>query len=1060
MSCETRKTLLLVEDDAIIAVCEQIALSRKGYDVVITNSGEGAVDIFRTQSRVDLVLMDIDLGSGMDGTETAKEILKTHDIPIVFLSNHTEPEIVEKTEKITSYGYVVKNSGITVLDASIKMAFKLFEANKKIVESEAKQKAMIAGISDVIGIINEQGIISYSSPNSEKWFGWQVSDLVGVNGLEMVHPDDRERISEELSDLVSKPGSATTVEYLLRCKNGIYRQIELTATNMLQDPVILGILLNYRDITERRLAEETLRISESRLARAEKVARIGNWALLLDSRTMICSNGANAIYGIEGNNAQLSTVQKIPLPEYRAELDAALTDLIMHGKPYDLEFKIRRPSDGQILDIHSIAEYEKKTNTIFGVILDISERKSIETSLKESEYFFRESQRAAFVGSYKIDFAQGTWVSSEVMDSIIGIDKNHSRTIRDWQNIVHPDDRAMLDEYLAKELISQKKTFSKEYRIINQRTNEERWVKVLGSAAFDTKGSIITLIGTIQDITAQKMTEFELKTKNEELEALNEEMQATLEEMEATNEELIATSDELRIKEKTIIREKNFTEALLESLPGYLYVYDQQGKLIRWNKKHEEMTGYSAEELSRMTLADWFDGDDAIRVADAVADIFKTGYGEVEAHLKIKGGKKILIRSNGVPLTIDGKTYFTGVGIDITEQKRASEEREKLLEQLHITQRMDAIGQLAGGVAHDFNNMLAGIMGAAELLSNKNISPEQRTDYVNIIMTAAARAGELTGKLLAFSRKGNKSSTAIDLTKIINDSISILTRTVDKKIVITYENTAKHTTVVGDDAMLQNVFMNIGINASHAMTDGGTLAFTVRNTVLSEEFCRTSQNRIEPGDFIEVEIADTGSGMDDETLAHIFEPFFTTKEPGKGTGLGLSVAYGTIQDHKGIINAHSSPGKGAVFHVYLPLSEGDTAETKETEVITGSGTILLVDDEELIRITARRMLESMGYTVLTANNGAEGIRIFSESHEKISLVILDMVMPVMGGRETFEQMREIDSKVKVIISSGFSKGDSMAEMKKNGISGFIRKPFRQAELSKIVAESIELLNAE
>ena len=1049
MGSGIQKKILLVEDDAIIALDEQVVLTQYGYDVLVVHSGNAAISIFTSTAGIDLILMDIDLGSGLSGTDTAKEILKIKDIPIVFLSSHVESEIVKTTEKITSYGYVVKNSGITILDASIKMAFKLFDANRRILESEEKQNAMISGISDVIGIVDEQCIIKYSSPNSWKWFGWTTDELIGTNGMSMVHPDDCVRIQEVFSSLTVNPDRSSTIEYRHRCKDGSYKYIELTGTNLFHDPCINGILVNYHDITDRKSIEEALRLSESRLTRAETVAGIGNWALSPDSKKMFCSSGANAIYGMEGNNASLSSVQKIPLLEYRDRLDIALHDLISEGKPYNLEFQIQRADNHEIRDIHSIADYDKKTNTVVGVILDITDRKKIERTLKESEYFFKESQRAAFVGSYKIDFSTGTWISSEIMDEIFGIDKDYKRGIEDWFNLIHPDDRKML----ADEIISNRNQYSKKYRIIHKKSGELRWVHALGQASFNDEGKIIQLIGTIQDITDSKRIEFELKAKNEELEALNEEMQATLEEMEATNEELIATGEELRIKEKALIHEKDFIEALLESLPGYLYVYDSQSKLIRWNKKHEVMTGYSAEELSHMTLSDWFDAEDSIMVAAAVENIFKTGYGEVEAQLKIKGGKKIWIRSNGVPLTIDGETYFTGVGIDITEQKRNHDEHEKLMEQLHLTQRMDAIGQLAGGVAHDFNNMLTGIMGAAELLSDDTITPQQKKSYIDIIMAATGRAADLTGKLLAFSRKGNKLSTALDVTKIITDTIAILKRTLDKQIRIVYENEALYTTVVGDDAMLQNVFMNLGINASHAMSNGGVLSFIIKNSFLDLAYCKTCPYEIEPGEFIDVEIRDTGCGIPVEIQNHIFEPFFTTKEQGKGTGLGLSVAFGTIQDHHGIIHVNSEVGKGTSFHIYLPLSKDAKVElVKEEPVVKGSGTILLIDDEELILITAKRILESMGYKVLTAGNGSEGLHIFNELKDEINLVILDMIMPVMSGRETFTRIRTIDSKAKVILASGFSREENLVEMKKNGLNGFIRKPFRQAELSKIISE--------
>jgi len=258
MSVDKKKTILLVEDEAIIAIAQKMTLEQSGYSVITINSGEKAIEFFREKKCADLILMDIDLGKGIDGTEAAIEILKERQVPVVFLSSHTEPEIVAKTENITSYGYVVKNSGFTVLDASIKMAFKLFNANIQIANSEIKQKAMISNISDVIAIISIDGIIQYKSSNIERWFGWLPEELVGLSTWTMVHPDDLHRVKEVFLTLLKSDRSSKTFEFNYKCKDGNYKPVEITAINLYHDPVINGILLNYKDITERKLIEDEL----------------------------------------------------------------------------------------------------------------------------------------------------------------------------------------------------------------------------------------------------------------------------------------------------------------------------------------------------------------------------------------------------------------------------------------------------------------------------------------------------------------------------------------------------------------------------------------------------------------------------------------------------------------------------------------------------------------------------------------------------------------------------------------------------------------------------------
>jgi len=280
------KTILLVEDEAIVAIDQRRMLEQYGYHVVIANTGERAVQTVQNSTDIDLVLMDINLGSGIEGTEAARLILQIRDLPVVFLSSHVEPGIVQKTQKITSYGYVVKNSGITVLDTSIKMAFRLFEANRKLMESEARQKAMISNISDVISIVDGEGIIKYKSPNVEKWFGWKSEELVGQHYWRSVHPDDCKQLQARFAALLATPGASDTVEFRYHCKGGGSKPVELTAVNLTHDPIIRGVLVNYHDISDRKRSEDALRGSEERFRALYDHAPLGYQSLDKDGRLL------------------------------------------------------------------------------------------------------------------------------------------------------------------------------------------------------------------------------------------------------------------------------------------------------------------------------------------------------------------------------------------------------------------------------------------------------------------------------------------------------------------------------------------------------------------------------------------------------------------------------------------------------------------------------------------------------------------------------------------------------------------------------------------------------
>jgi len=514
---------------------------------------------------------------------------------------------------------------------------------------------------------------------------------------------------------------------------------------------------------------------------------------------------------------------------------------------------------------------------------------------------------------------------------------------------------------------------------------------------------------------------------------------------------IIARHEELQLKEENL-------RTTLDSIGDAVIATDVTGKIIRLNPVAGKLTGWSCEEALGKHLSEIFHIIHAHNrkvVESPVTRVLSSGkiVGLANHTILIsRDGTEYQIADSGAPIRSE-KGDILGVVLvfrDITEEY-------VLQEQLRQSEKLQAIGQLAGGVAHDFNNMLGGIMGATELLMSQEKGLDKRsTKLIDMIMQATTRAADLTAKLLAFGRKGKLSSTAINCHTIIDDTVSILERAIDKKISILIKKDAKNYTIIGDNSSLQNSFMNIGINASHAMPEGGEIQIITSNISLDKHYCDTSTFELEPGDFIEIDIRDTGCGIPLENLHKIFEPFYTTRELGKGVGLGLSAVYGTIQKHHGAIIVYSEIGVGTSFQILLPcVKENITPKASNIEVISGSGQILLVDDEELIRITGKFMLEEMGYKVMLAKNGLEAIQIFQENNDEIDVVVMDMIMPEMNGREAFLKMKEININCKVIISSGFTKFESPEELEKLGLAGFLQKPFRYFELSKLLAKILQ-----
>ncbi|MBI1811855.1 MAG: response regulator [Nitrospirae bacterium] len=390
------------------------------------------------------------------------------------------------------------------------------------------------------------------------------------------------------------------------------------------------------------------------------------------------------------------------------------------------------------------------------------------------------------------------------------------------------------------------------------------------------------------------------------------------------------------------------------------------------------------------------------------------------------------------------------------EFERLSEEKEKeaLREQLFHGQKLEAIGTLAGGIAHDFNNMLQGILGYAAYLKMKVPVDDPMYEPLTVIEDSAERAADLTKKLLGFARKGKYIPEPLNLNDVAENVIPIITRTFDRSIKIQTALKSDLWIVEGDRSQIEHVILNMCLNARDAMPEGGILSIETFNTEITKE--TKPYRHMKEGKYAVIKVIDTGTGMDEETLKRIFEPFFTTKEVGKGTGMGLPMAYGVVKNHNGFIEVDSAPGKGSAFTIYLPAI-GEKAE-REIEIAKplhkGKGGILVIDDEEIIRNVARDILHELGYDVLLASGGKEGIKIYADKKDIIALVILDMIMPEMGGKETFKKLKEINPDVKILISSGYGQDSLPEQAMDNGEAGFIQKPYNINEIAKVINKVI------
>lgn len=460
--------------------------------------------------------------------------------------------------------------------------------------------------------------------------------------------------------------------------------------------------------------------------------------------------------------------------------------------------------------------------------------------------------------------------------------------------------------------------------------------------------------------------------------------------------------------------------------------------------------GYSHDDFLQLTARDITIAEDVDEHAQPSHRTELLGGGTrifETTHIKKSGEKFPVEISSNIFKQFD-KPFILSVVRDITERKKAEAEREKLEQQLHQVQRMESIGRLAGGIAHDFNNLLMGIQGRVSLLQVSEGVSTPMHEHLDAMNEYIKSATSLTGQLLGFARGGKYNTEVIDVSELVKTSSSMFGRT-KKEIRIRVDEFEQPVIVEADRQQLDQVLLNMYINSWQAMPGGGSLVITTFVRDVEEETAK--RYRVNTGRYAGITIADTGIGMDHQLRQHIFDPFFTTKEKGRGTGLGLASAYGIIKNHSGFISVESELNKGSEFTIYLPESKKEISTDEivlRTEIKDGTGTILLIDDEEIILNVGSAMLEQLGYSVVPAGSGELGLEILGKGDIVIDLVILDMIMPGMDGGEVFGALKERWPALPVILSSGYSLDGQAGEIMERGARGFLQKPFTLSALSE------------
>ncbi len=549
----------------------------------------------------------------------------------------------------------------------------------------------------------------------------------------------------------------------------------------------------------------------------------------------------------------------------------------------------------------------------------------------------------------------------------------------------------------------------------------DRWYNVTVDPVLDEKGNLTGAVHVMSDITEHKQAE-----------------------------------EETRISQEALGKERDLLNSLLDNSPDHIYFKDDHGRFIRINNAQASWLGLSdPEQAIGKTDFDFFTEEYANLAYESEQEMIRSGKAVVGKEEKETWPDRedTWVSTTKVPLRNPEGDIIGIIGIsrDITERK-------KLEEQFRQSQKMEAVGRLAGGVAHDFNNMMTVVIGYSEFLLSKLKKEDAEYKSVEEIMNAGKRAASLTQQLLAFSRKQVFQPHVLNLNALVTELEKMLKRLIGEDIDLQLALDSKLGAVRADPSQMDQIIMNLAVNARDAMPRGGKITIETANVELDEEYCRL-HIEVQPGPYIMLAVSDTGIGMDKETQSRIFEPFFSTKEEGKGTGLGLSTVYGIVKQSGGNIWVYTEPGHGTTFKIYFPRIEEAAEAMKQEEAadksFRGTETILLVEDEEMVRDLAYEILGEMGYTVLAASNGEEALQICERHKGPIHLMLTDVVMPKMSGGELAEASVRLYPEMKVIYMSGYTDSSVTRNgMLEPGVN-FVQKPFSLLSLTEKVREVLD-----
>jgi PAS domain S-box-containing protein len=855
--------------------------------------------------------------------------------------------------------------------------------------SESRFRVMVENGSEAIWLIGPDRTILYASPATGRILGFAPSDVVGHTPTEWVVEEDRARVAAETAE-VMRAGSNRLMEFRVRHRDGSTRWIEAMISNMLGEPAVAALVVNFRDITERHVAGAELEESQRRLEEAQAIAHVGSWS---SGRTpqekIVWSAECARIFARELDDPPTSLgFSHMVHPDDRRRVISVSEGARAWGVASETEHRIVLPN-GDVRWIYARAVFERAPvasaegrvagddrvndkNRVVGVVQDITDRRRAEEARREAELRYRRLFEAGIIGVLVTDTAGVVLEANDTFIALVGYTRADVEARRlSWGKLTPPEWHTAQAPFTKQlETCGTAGPWEKEYL----RKDGTRIPVLVGVAKLD----VDRFITVVTDLTDGKRAE-ERKT------------------------------------------------AVVNAALDAVVAIDGSGTITEFNPAAERMFGRVAAEVVGHRLADTI-------IAPRLGD---DGKGLARY---LRPGNEHLVgeRFEGAGLRCDGTEFPVEISVsrvgskmgtsvvcfirDLSEQRKAQVALRYFEEQLRHAQKMEAIGSLAGGVAHDFNNLLSVILSYTSMILEDLPPTDPLREDLAEVQKAGLRATELTRHLLAFSRKQMLQPVVLEVNRVVSGVEKMLRRLLGEDVELCLLTSPLAGKIHADSGQIEQVIMNLVVNARDAMPSGGVLTLETSNVVLDGQHAEHAG--VPPGQYVMLAVTDTGVGMDAATQARIFEPFFTTKDKSKGTGLGLSTVYGIIQQSGGHVAVHSEPGKGTTFEVYLPRTDRAVDDQPSTPTqlasIRGDETILLVEDEDQVRNIMRAILRKHGYHVLEAHNAGDALLICEQFDTRIDMLLSDVVMPRMSGRQLADRLSPLRPEMKVLFVSGYT----------------------------------------